>query len=126
MILKRNMVSKKQRSTKRNNSLKKFHRTILRLKSLPSRHRLTAVSHANDSFIRQLCSQVNRLKHRQLTPKEHKVIKTHKLKFRKLTDKRTTVANKRRVLSQRGGFINLLLPLVTSLGGALLSGAFGR
>ena len=118
-VMKRTSVKRR----KKTQSGTKFAKTIHQLKKLPQRNRLQALQLANDSFIREFCNHVKRLKHKSLTPKQLKFIRAHKAKLRKLVNTRTSVQAKRRLLSQKGGFLGLL-PLVASVAAPLIGKLF--
>ena len=120
---KRRKKSQSVKRRKKTQSATKFAKTIQQLKKLPQRNRLQAIQLANDSFIREFCNHVKRLKHSSLTPKQHRFIRAHKAKLRKLVNTRTSVQAKRRLLSQKGGFLGLL-PLVASVAAPLIGKLF--
>ena len=113
----RRKTSRKKRGRKRvKKSCKSSFATALkRLKKLKRHDRYRAMSIANDSFIRQFCSKVKKLKHAKVSPKTRKALQKHKKKLRKLLGKRTTVKQKRTMLSQRGGGIDWLDILLTAI-----------
>ena len=108
---------------------KKFINIIHRLKKLKCKDQAHALSLANDKFIRQFCCHIKRLKHAKLSPKVTAGLKRHAKKIRKLISPKTSVQTKRKMLSQRGGFIPLIIPgllkaipaIVASVAGAALS-----
>ena len=92
----------------------KFGKALLRLKHLPKSKMPEAMNTANNAFIRQFCSSINRLKHAKLTAKHSKVLRSNKHKLRRLVSKRTSIQSKRKLLSQRGGFIATIIPLIAA------------
>ena len=78
---------------------------------------------ANNTFIRQFCTRVRKLKHAKLTPKLEGKLRRHKAKLRMLSNGKTAIKRKRAVLSQRGGFLPLLMaaiPAIASVVGSLV------
>ncbi len=60
-------------------------------------------------------------------PAQLKKLKRHKLVLRKLANKKTSVAQRRKILQQKGGFLGLLIkPLITLAGSLLGGGLFNR
>ena len=90
-----------KRTKKSSNS--KFLTALNRLKKLKKHERRQAMSMANDSFIRQFCSKVKSLKHAKVSAKTQKALRRHKKKLQKLMNTRTSISQKRAILSQRGG-----------------------
>lgn len=104
----------------------KFQKALIQLKRLPKSKLPQAMRMANNSFIRQFCSRINRLKHAKVNANRSKVLRSNKTKLRKLVSKRTSIQSKRKLLSQRGGFLPLLLPLIASVAVPLVKGILKR
>lgn len=106
----------RKRSSQKKTRTSKFMRAISRLKKLKPNEQSQAMSLANDSFIRQFCGQVKKMKHANLSTKQRKVLKSHRKNLQSLVNKRTGISKKRNILSQRGGGIikNILhsIPIV--------------
>ena len=122
----------RRRSTKRTSKRrpssqgnKKFQSALTRLRKLKPSHQSQAMSMANDGFVRKMCTHVKKLRYRKLSGNKSKALKRHAKSLRSLTNKRTSVAVKRRILSQRGGFLPLLLPMLGRIVGPLLAGLAG-
>lgn len=115
---------KRSRVNKRKQHGGKFNATLSRLRKLSPTQRRQAMTIANDKFIRQLLSNVKKLRNANLHPSMSKKLKRHSTTLRKLVNDRTSLKAKRKVLSQRGGFLPLLLaalPAVGSIVGGLIS-----
>ena len=103
----------------------KFYATLKRLKKLNPYQRRSAIEVANDKFIRHFAGQVKKLKRATgLQPSLRTKLKRHAKALRKLTNKKTSMKSKRKMLSQRGGFLPLLLaalPAIGSIAGGIIS-----
>ena len=115
--------TKRRRKTKRHDS--KFSTTLLRLKRLNASQRHQAMKIANNKFIRDFTTEVKKLRQvKGLRPSLQKKLKRHSKALRKLTNKKTSIKMKRKILSQRGGFLPLILaalPAIGSIVGGILS-----
>ena len=113
----------KRRETKKRNS--KFTTTLFRLKKLKASQRHEAIKIANNKFIRDFATQVKKLRQvKSLRPSLQKKLKQHSKALRKLTNKKTSIKMKRKILSQRGGFLPLILaalPAIGSIVGGIIS-----
>ena len=111
----RKSIKKRGRKAVKRSSKSQFSIALKRLKKLKKHERYQAMSMANDSFIRQFCSQVRKLKHAKLSPKSRKALQKHKKKLQKLVRKRATVKQQRAMLTQRGGKVNVLDLLLSTI-----------
>ena len=108
-----------KKTSKRGNT--SFHRALHRLKKLKPAHQSQAIGMANNAFIRQMCAHVKKLRYnKKVTPKSAQRLKRHRTKLRQLVSARTSIDKKRKLLSQRGGFLPALLPLLISTVGPLV------
>ena len=118
-------VSRGKRTVKRRHgkgSSKTFVTTLRRLSSLQPSQRVQAMKSANDKFIRQFCNSVKKLRHQPVSSKTLKQLRRQSLKLRKLVSAKTSINTKRRMLSQRGGFLPMLLaPIISALAGTIIS-----
>ena len=73
----------------------------------------------NDKFIRDLCQHTRKLRHAKLSTGTRKTLSRYRKQLRKFVHKKSTLKTKRKLLSQRGGFIGAILP-------ALLSAVVGK
>ena len=110
---------------KRHNS-KAFNTAVCRLRKMKGHECRQAISMANNKFIRQFCSEVKKLRSRKLPTKTSKKLKSEAKSIRKLLHKKTSVNAKRKMLSQRGGFLTVLLAALAPVLGSALGGIFGR
>ena len=103
----------------------KFNAILKRLRKLNPYQRRSAIEVANDKFIRHFVTQVKKLKRATgLQPSLKTKLKRHTKALRKLTNQRTSMKSKRKMLSQRGGFLPLLLaalPAIGSIAGGIIS-----
>ena len=94
---------RRKQSAKGKNS--KFSKAISSLRKMRPNDRYNAIRHANDRFIRDLCSKIGKLKRKKLTEEERKFVKKHKSKLKVLCNRGNSIKKKRRMLSQKGGFL---------------------
>ena len=115
----------RKQKRKRNSRANKFNITLKRLKSLSPNHRRQAVEIANDKFIRYFISQVKKLRRaKNLRPAIEARLRRNAQKLRQLTGKRGSLKSKRKMLTQTGGFLPLLLaalPALGSIAGGIIS-----
>ncbi len=127
----RRNVQKPGRRTKKSN---RFHLALMKLKRMKDGQRRKALSMANDAFIRQMCTYVRRLRYARLSPAVQKKIQRQKEKLRKLIMPKTSLPVKRKMLSQRGGFLPAMLaaaipaalPAIGSMVGNIIAGVRRR
>ena len=115
-------MAKRRPSRKVNRSNAKFRSALLQLKRLKPHHQCEAMKMANNGFIRQMCTHVKKLRRAKLNGKQINSLKRHRNKLRALTNARVSLARKRKLLSQRGGFLPLLIPLLGSIVGPAIKG----
>ena len=89
-----------------------FTQAMIKLSKLRPNQRIAAVKMANNKFVRQFCNSVNNLRKTKLPI--HVVNKLHNksASLRKLVSKKTGIKAKKDVLTQRGGFLGFLLPIL--------------
>ena len=115
----------KRRTGKRSSS-STFSKAIFNLKTLKAKDRRNAMSMANNRFIRQFCTEVKKLRNKKLSPKTFKNLKRHSKQIRKLIHSKTNMKSKRKMLSQRGGFLPFLLAALAPAVGSLVGSIFKR
>ena len=126
MSRKTNTRHAKKTSKKSAKKLTKFQTALIRLRNLPRGKQQQAMSMANNKFIDQFCSHVKRLKYAKLNARQRKLLRKQRAKLQSLIKKRTTIQRKPQILSQRGGFIPFLLPLLASVVAPALAAAIGK
>lgn len=99
--------------------------TLQKLKSLPKAHKCEAMKLANDQFIRKFCTHVKKLRHVPLRSSQRKILASNRAALKKLVNNKVSLKSKRRILSQRGGFLPALIPLIASVAGPALQGIMG-
>lgn len=104
---------RRRRSTSRKNT--KFSKAIMALRKMKSSDRYNAIRFANDNFIRDLCSKINKLRRMKLTPQQQAIVKKYRSKLKVLCNRQSSIKKKRQTLSQKGGFLPFLFPLITPL-----------
>ena len=127
MARRRTNSSRRRRVRRRQKGSNKFNSTLLRLKKLSPSQRRQAMEIANDKFIRDFTKEVKNLRRADgLRPTLKQKLRRHSKALRKLANNKTSIKAKRRMLSQRGGFLPLLLaalPAIGSIAGGLISRA---
>ena len=118
--------TKTRRVKKSTKKLTKFQTALIRLRKLPRGKQQHAISMANNKFINQFCSNVKRLKYAKLNAGQQKLVRKQRRNLQALVRKRTSIQRKRRILSQRGGFLPFLLPLITSIVAPAVGAAIGK
>lgn len=100
---------------------KKFSAAINKLRRLKCNQQRTAVSGASNEFINDISKTLRRLKTTpNLVSSKHKrSIRKHKSKFKRLAQAKTTLKAKRRILTQKGGFLPFLIPLLGTVIGSI-------
>ena len=129
MARKTKRVAQRKKAVRRRRgktSSKSFVTALRRLSSLRPSQRIQAVKLANDKFIRQFCNGVKKLRHRPVPPRTLKQLRRQSTKLRKLVSAKTSIKAKRNMLTQRGGFLPMLIaPLISALAGSIV-GAIRR
>lgn len=124
--LKRRTSTKRSRTRKRDNRVRKFGVTLARLKKLKAAQRRQAIQIANDKFIRDFIAQIKKLRNaKSLRATLKKRLRRHTKKLRKITNNKTSLKEKRKLLAQRGGFLPLLLAALPALG-SIVGGVISR
>ena len=99
---------------------------IRKLKRMRPQHQREAMKLSNAAFIRSLTTHVNKVRNKSLPPALHKRVQNQRKQLQKFVRKNTSLSVKRKMLSQRGGFLPLLLaalPAVTGLMANVVSAA---
>ena len=118
---------RKKKSRAKKSSRSNFSNALCQLKRLKGNQQRQAMSMANDTFIRQFCSSVKKLKYAKLPPKLESKLRRYRKKLRMLTNSKTSLSKKRKTLSQRGGgpFLSLLAASLPVLG-PIVGDAFNK
>ena len=106
----------------RGGKAKKFKSVIHQLKRMKAPQRIQAMKMANDKFIRHMSNEVRKLRYKPLPTPVRNQMKRNARNIRKFISRKTSVRAKRRMLTQRGGFIG---PLIAGLGATLLGPLVG-
>ena len=111
--------SKKARSKRSGKLLvkQKFYAAIKKLHRLKANQQRSAISGASKEFIDDISKTLSRLKTvpQIVSAKHKKVLRRHRLKLRRLVHAKTPVSTKRRMLMQKGGFISILIPIISAV-----------
>lgn len=109
--------------------------TLKRLSKLPSSQLQRQIQLANHKFVNDLCAATRKLRYAKikLTPTLRKKLTRHRQHLRSLANRRTSVQTKKKLLTQRGGVLPFLIPLIVagisaagSVGAAAVHGAVSR
>ena len=110
---------KKKRSGKSGKLLvnHKFYHAIKKLKRLKAKQQRATVSGASNDFINDITKTLKRMRSQpsMVTDKHRKILKKHRNKLRRLVHAKTTMKVKRRILMQKGGFISILVPIISAI-----------
>jgi len=100
---------------------------LKQVKRMSSKDKKKFLKSCNKEFIHGICECVkNMLKGNVPLKTSHlKCLGRHKQSLRKLALKRTSLANRKKIL-QRGGFLNLLIPSLISGLGSIISSFVGN
>ena len=90
-----------------------FNYELQRLRKLSSHERCAALRCASNSFVKKYCLFVKKMQTAKVSPKLRKEMQRHKKQLRLLTKRGISIAKKRRLLSQKGGW---LLPPIPGMG----------
>ena len=102
----------KKRATPKRRTKASFVNAMRKLSRLRAPQRVQAVKLANNAFVREFCQNVKALRHARLSPQAQKRLRQSSTKLRKLVSGKTSIPAKRDMLTQRGGFLGLLAPLI--------------
>ena len=128
MARKTKRVSQHKKTIKRRgDNTKPFVTTLRKLSSLHPSQRVETMKSVNDRFIRQFCNSVKKLRHHPVSPHTLIQLRRQSKKLRKLVSAKTSINTKRRMLSQRGGFLPLILaPIISALAGSVIGAITGQ
>lgn len=98
----------------------KFKNAIAKLKRMSAKKQREAVSGSSNEFIKDMSTFLKRIRTKPhlLGNKHRKILKRHKTKLRKIINSKTPLSEKRRLLTQKGGIIPALIPIITAIIGA--------
>lgn len=119
--LKKRVVKKKNRKSVPKIFVKqKFVNAMKRLKQMKAKKQRSAILGASNEFIRDVSGFMNKLRKQPhfVKSKHRNVLNKHRLKLRKLIHAKTPLEDKRLILSQTGGIIPALVPIICALIGA--------
>lgn len=113
---------KKKRNGKRGKSGKllvnlKFYHAIKKLRRLKAKQQRATVNGASNEFINDITKTLKRMRSQptMVSDKHRKILKKHRTKLRRLVHAKTGMKIKRRILMQRGGFISILVPIISAI-----------
>ena len=120
MVMKKQNVNRKLKTVKAVRVKKKFATAMSQLKRMKPAKQRSSVVGASNEFIRDVSNFMTRVrKQPHLVKASHRnILKRHSEKLRKLVHAKTSMNNKRLILSQKGGIIPALIPVICALIGA--------
>ena len=130
----RKYTSKKRRHSKGKKSSKKlavkrqFRKAMSQLNQMTPVKQRAAVWGASNKFIHDMSRFLNKIRNKGnlLRANQRRILKKHRKKLKKLVKAKTPVDTKRLILSQKGGIIPALIPIIVALigaGGSIATGA---
>ena len=98
----------------------KFAKAMSQLKRMKAAKQRSSVVGSSNEFIRDVSNFMSRVrKQPHLVKASHRnILKRHSKKLRKLVHAKTPINSKRLILSQKGGIIPALIPVICALIGA--------
>ena len=110
----------KKRLTRKIHVKKQFKQALARLRRMTPVKQREAVWGASNVFVNDVVNFMKKIRHKGhlVKPSHRKILKRHRLKLRKLVHPKTSMHRKRMILSQKGGFLSILLPIIVALIGA--------
>ena len=130
VMAKRKKVKCSRKSKKRKGSSmfsNKFKRAMFTLKKLTPEKRRLATIGASNLFIRDVSSALKKIRSRPhlVKGKHRKVLKKHRDKLRRLVNAKVSINKKRSILTQKGGIVPVLIPIICAAIGAAGTTAAG-
>ena len=112
---------------KKKTSHSKFVKAIQTLKRMRPSQRCIAIRNSNDKFIRDVVSHVRKLRSRKLPLKMKGHVKKHAKSLRLIANPKVSLKKKRQRLSQKGGgILKVLLPILGTVAGPIISKGLGN
>lgn len=116
-------MARQKRQSKTLKVKPRFKKAITHLAKLNRGAQRDVVKHASNEFIRDFGNAMHKLRrkpHLVVNQRYRQLLRRNKLKLRKLANKRISVAKKRMILNQKGGFVlsAVLIPIIASVIGA--------
>ena len=122
---KKRVSTRGRKRSRKQASKQNFAIALQKLRRMKQVHRINALRMANNTFIRQFANHVHRLKHARLSPKLRARVQKQRNNLRHFVSKKTSVSSKRKMLTQRGGFLPLLMAALPALG-SIIGGIVSR
>lgn len=119
-------MAKRKSGKRKSSKTQKFSSAIQSLRRMKASERCNAIRFANDKFIRDIVSHVKKLRNKKVSPQVRKKMKNHSKYLRFIVNPKVSIQRKRKALSQKGGFLPALLPMLAPLAINLLGGIFGK
>lgn len=104
--------NKKVSSKRCSKKLKSLKQAIKALKRMKGTQRSQAIASANANFIKQFSNAVRKSRHNRVSNKVASALKAKRKQVRAIANPRVAISRKRKLLSQKGGALSAVLPLV--------------
>ena len=98
---------------------------LQKLKRMKPHHQREALKMSNDAFIRQLCMEVKRMRNKPFPPSLTTRMQKQRKNLQKFVRVKMSTTAKRKMLTQRGGFLPLLMAALPAVG-AMIGNIIGR
>jgi hypothetical protein len=104
--------------------IKKHQNELLFLSKCKKNIRSEVVNKGSRDLIASICEIVDNLLNNKikLSPEQFEKLKPYRASFRKLVSK-TTLDKKKKIISQKGGFLEFIIPAVITALGSIISNA---
>lgn len=95
----------------------KFYHAIKKLQHLKAKQQRAALSGSSNEFINDVTKTLKRIRSQpsMISTKHKNILKKHRNKLRRLVHAKTAMKVKRRILMQKGGFISVLVPIISAI-----------
>ena len=119
-LLKKKVIKKGQKGVHKIPVKQRFVHAMKRIKGMKAMKQRTVALGASKDFIRDVSNFMSKVRNQpQLVKASHRnVLNKHRIKLRKLIHPKTPIKNKRLILSQTGGILPALVPIICALIGA--------
>ena len=101
----------------------KFVKALIRLRKLPLAEQRRQLQLANGRFIKDCCAATRKARYAKVSPSLRKRLKRHRKALHTFVNPRTSLRKKKQVLTQRGGILPFLIPLLVA--GISATGSIG-
>ena len=99
---------------------KQFAKAMYKLRRMKAKNQRAAAIGASNEFIRDISGFFKKIRSQPhlVKPAHRRILKKHQKKLRKLVHAKTPIHRKKFILSQKGGILPALIPVICALIGA--------